>query len=164
MKTAERVSAEDVRGTDVFAGLPNDSLERIANSCSHSVYEAGEYLATQDEKMDRLLIVNGGKVAVEMRVEVARHTHAVTIATLGRGKVCAWSALVPPNVLTASVRCVERAHMISIGASDLQRILEQEPSLGYMVMKNLAAVISSRLRESRIQLERLVAEVMKQGE
>jgi CRP-like cAMP-binding protein len=163
LETAEQVSAKDLRRTDVFAGLSDFSLEQIASLCSHSIYETGEYCAVQGEKMDHMLIVNGGKVAVEMQIEVPPHTHAVTIATLTKGRVCAWSALVPPNVLTASVRCVERAQMISIGASDLQSMFEQRPSLGYTVLKNLAAVISSRLTESRTQLERLVAEVMKQG-
>ena len=159
----KQVSTKDLRGVDIFAGFSDDSLEQIANFCSHSVCEGGEYCAVQGEKIDQLLIVNGGKVAIEMRIEVAPHSHTVTIATLTKGGVCAWSALVPPNVLTASVKCVERAQIISIRASDLQHIFEERPSLGYTVMKNLAAVISSRLRESCTQLERLVAEVIKQG-
>ena len=165
MKTAEQVSAKDLQGVDIFAGLSDDSLEQLAKFCNRRVYEAGEYCAAQGETMGQLLIVNGGSVTIEMQIEVASQAHTVTIAVLTKGRVCGCSAaLAPPNTLTASIKCVERAQVISIRASDLQRICEERPSLGYTVMKNLATIVSSRLRESRTQLERLVAEVIKQGE
>ncbi len=83
--------------------------------------------------------------------------------TLGKGKTFAWSALVEPHVLTASVKCVEKAQVISIKASDLERVFKERPIIEVVVMKNLAGVISYRLRESRAQLLHLIAEMVKQG-
>lgn len=160
---AEQVSIRDLHDVDIFAGLSDSSLEQIARLCSERVYQAGEYCAIQGETIDRLLIVNKGKVAVELQVVVPPRTHTVTIATLTDGRACAWSALVSPHVLTASVRCIERTQMVSISATDLQCIFEENPSTGYAVMRNLAEIVSSRLRDSRTQLVRLVSEVIKQG-
>ena len=164
MKMAGQVSIKDLKDADIFAGLSDSSLEEIARLCSQSVCQAGEYCAVQGETTDRLLIVNEGKVAIEMKVVAPSHTHTVTIATLPAGRVCAWSALVPPHLLTASVKCIESTQMISISATDLQRILEDSPLTGYAVIKNLAGIISSRLRESYTQLVSLICEVIKQGE
>jgi len=163
MKTEEQLLASSLRDTDIFAGLSDNSLELIAKFCKQRVCQAGEYAAVQGEMIDQLLIVNGGKVAIEMRVDVPPHTHTVTIATLTKGNVCAWSALVPPHVLTASIKSTETTPMVSIAASDLRRIFEEEPSTERIVMKNLSGVISSRLRDSHTQLVRLIAEVIKQG-
>lgn len=163
MKTEEQLLASDLRGTDIFAGLPDASLGLIAESCQQRVCQAGEYSAIQGEAIDRLLIVNGGRVAVEMRVSVPPHTHTVKVTTLSKGNVCAWSALVPPHVLTASIKSTETTPMLSIAASDLQRVFAEEPSIELIVMRNLAGVISSRLRDSHTQLVRLIAEVIKQG-
>lgn len=163
MKTAERVSAKDLRGTDIFAGLSADDLERIAGSCSWIACQPGEYCALEDETIRQLLIVAEGKVTIEMRVVAPPHTQTVTIATLTKGKVCAWSALVPPHVLTASIRCTEKTRMIGIEALDLQRIFGEAPLIEGAVMKNLAGIISSRLKEGRAQLKRLVGEVIRQG-
>ncbi len=163
MKTAEEVSIKDLRGVDVFAGLSDNDLQKIAKFCKQRVYEAGEYCVTQGEVADKLIIVNGGKVASEMRVGAAPYTYTVTIATLTKGRVGAWSAVVPPHVLTGSLKCIEGTPMISIAASDLQRIFEEDPSIERIVMKNLAFIIGSRLRDSHAQLERLIAEVIKQG-
>ena len=163
MEITERVSSKDLRGTDIFAGLSDDTLEQIASPCKQCLYEAGEYCAVQGEITDNLFIVNGGKVAIEMRIHVALHTHSVTIITLTKGSLCAWSALVPPHTLTASVKCIEKTPVLSIAASELQCIFEKEPSIERTVMKNLAGVISSRLRDSHTQLVRLIVEVIKEG-
>lgn len=163
METAQRISIADLKGVDIFAGLSNENLEDIAKYCTQRTYRAGEYPAVQGKTTDQLLIVNGGKVAIEMWIEVPRHSYTLTIATLEKGRVCAWSALVPPHVLTASVKCVENTSMIAIRDNDLQRILSTKPSLEATVMRNLASIISSRLRDSNTQLTRLCAEVLKEG-
>lgn len=163
MEIVRSVSAEELRGVDIFASLSNDILEKIAGVCIHRTYEAGEYCAVQGKTTDQLLIVNSGKVDVEMRIDVPRYSHTVTTAVLTKGHVCAWSAIVPPHVLTASIRCVERTQMIGVKDSDLQRIFEEKPSVESVVMRNLAAVISSRLKDTREQLIQLVAEVIKES-
>ena len=163
MEIAERVSSRDLRGADIFAGLPDTSLEKIAMFSKQRVYEAGEYCVVQGEIADKLLIVNEGKIASEIRIQVAPHTHTVTIATLTKGNVAAWSALVPPHVLTGSVKCVERSRVISIMASDLQHTFEEDPLIECIAMRNLTRIIGARLRDSHTQLVRLIVEVIKQA-
>jgi len=163
MNTEDQISIKDLQGVDVFAGLSGNELELIAKVCSQRTYQAGERCAVQGEIMDELRIVNEGKVAIEMRIEVTPYTQTLGIATLTRGNVFAWSALVEPHVLTASARCIKKAQIVCIKASDLQWIFKERPSIERVVMKNLATVISSRLRDSMTQLVRLVAEMIKQG-
>jgi len=137
-------------------------LEQIAKVCVERTYQAGERCAVQGEETDELRIVNGGKVAIQLRIEAAPYTQALTTTTLTRGNVLAWSALVEPHVQTASARCIGMAQVLCIKASDLQRIFKERPSIERVVMKNLATVISSRLRDSSTQLVRLVCEMIKQ--
>lgn len=163
MEITQVISMDDVRGVDVFAGIPDDDLRQIAVLCTHRTYKAGEYCAVQGKSVDYLLVVSSGKVAVEMRVDVLRHSYTVTVATLTKGHVGAWSALVPPRTLTASLKCLENSQVTAIAASDLQRIFKESPSIEAVVMRNLAAVISSRLTDSRTQLTRLIVEIAKEG-
>ena len=163
MVTAQRISLADLKGVDIFAGLTNENLEEIAKHCTQFTFRAGEYAAVQGKTTDELMIVNGGKVAIEMWIEVPRHSYSLTVTTLTKGRVSAWSALVPPHVLTASVKCLENTPMIAIQDTDLQRILKTNPIVEATVMRNLAGIVSSRLRDSRTQLTRLCAEVLKEG-
>lgn len=163
VNTGKQVSIEALRGTDIFAGLSGHDLEQIAKVCVERTYQAGERCAVQGEETDELRIVNGGKVAIQLRIEAAPYTQTLTTTTLTRGNVLAWSALVEPHVQTASARCIGMAQVLCIKASDLQRIFKERPSIERVVMKNLATVISSRLRDSFTQLVRLVNEMIKQG-
>ena len=159
----EQVSIKDPLGVDIFAGFSAHDLEQIAKSCIQRTYQAGECCAVQGETANELCIVNGGKVAIELRIEIAPYTQTIGIGTLTRGNVFAWCALLEPHVLTCSARCILRAQIICIKASDLQHIFKERPSLERVVMKNLVTVISSRLTDIEIQLVCLVTEMIKQG-
>ncbi len=163
MQTGDKVMVRDLHAVEVFSGLSDMELGRIAPICSKIIYQAGERGPIQGETTDKLLIVDSGKVVVEMQVDVPPYSHTVIVDTLARGRVCAWSALVPPHVLTASIKCIERTEMISIEVKDLRAIFREWPSIEATVMRNLAGVISTRLRDSRTQLLRLIAELIKQG-
>ena len=165
MNTGEKVSIKDLRGVDIFAGLPDQELEQIAKACILRSYKAGEYCAIENEPTDELLVVNEGTVAIEMR---CKHTHdcfaqALGIGTLTKGNVLGWSALVEPHVLAASARCIEEVQIICMKASDLQLIFRERPSIEHVVMKNLATIINSRLTKCRAHLAGLVTEMINQG-
>ena len=49
-----------------------------------------------------------------------------------------------------------------LARSNLRRIFKRMPSIERVVMKNLATIIGHRLRDTRSQLVRLVAEMIKQ--
>ena len=163
MDTQEQTLIKDLRETDIFAGLGVRELEQIAKACTQHTYKAGQQCAIQGETIDELRIVNGGKVAIELRLEVVPYTQTLSITTLTKGNAFAWSALVGQDVHTVSARCIDSTKIICIKASDLQQIFKERPSIERVVMKNLASVINSQLKDSRTQLVRLVAEMIKQG-
>ena len=164
MNTENQVTIKDLQGVDIFTGLSDNQLEPIVKVCSQRTYQAGERCAIQGEIIDELRIVNKGKVTIEMGIEVTPYTQILDIARLTSGNVFAWSALVEPRILTASVRCIKKAQIVCIKATDLQWIFKERPSIELVVMKNLATIISSRLRDSRTQLSLLVGEMIKQGQ
>ena len=163
MDTQKQILIRDLEKADIFAGLSNHHLEQIAEICALRTYRAGEHCAVQSTIADELGIVNEGEFAVEIRIEAPPYTHKLNVANLTKGNAFAWSALVEPRVLTASIRSVGEARAYHIKASDLQRIFRERPSVEQVVMKNLAVIVSSRLRDSWRQLARIVAEMIMQG-
>jgi CRP-like cAMP-binding protein len=161
--TREQIAISDLRYADLFVGLSDDDLEQIATSCTWRIFRAGEYCALQGTTTGEIGIISSGKVAIETRIEVPPYAQTLQICILTKGNMVGWSALVPPNILTASVRCMEKSEIIYIKAADLRYIFKESPSIELIVMKNLAAVLSSRLRDSWSQLTGLVSEMVKQG-
>jgi len=140
------VSVEVLKGFDLFAGLSDDELENIAKVATEHAYAKGTLCFAEGGKAENLELVRSGQVAIEFHIRrLSQHTK-VSIMVLGPGRVFAWSALVEPGIFTASARCVERAQIIKMRATDLIDIFEKNSRIGYVVMKNLAATISSRLR------------------
>lgn len=154
---------KDLQGIDIFAGLSRYELEPIAGVCRQRIYRDSELCAIQGEATDELHIVNAGKVAIELRIEVAPYTQTLRITTLTGGNAFAYCSLREPCEFIASGRCLGEAQIISIKKSDLQRIFGERPSIERVMMTNLATVICSRLKDSMTQLLTLVAEMIKQG-
>jgi CRP-like cAMP-binding protein len=154
---------EELSNVDILTGLHADEMEKLSKLCLLKSCAKGEYLGRVNEPTDELLIVDGGKVAIEMRIQVPPYNQKLTIATLTKGQVCAWSALVEPYVLTSSIKCVEPSEIIAIKASDLQKLFKENPRIELVITRNLPKVIASRLRDSHRQFMNLVAEMIKQG-
>ena len=153
----------NLRETDIFAGLSDESLFKIAELCTLDNFDAGELCAIEGEKTEKVLIVNNGKVDINMKVTTGMFTHTLTVATLTRGKICVWAGLIPPHLLTASVKCDEATQIINLTASDLKNLFLENPKIGCAIMENLTVVMNSRLRASQRKLVRLIAELIKQS-
>jgi CRP-like cAMP-binding protein len=52
----------------------------------------------------------------------------------------------PPNYYTASAICQEDSRLLSFDGAAFNRLLEQNPALGLVIMRRIAEVISQRLR------------------
>ena len=160
----------NLRETDIFAGLSDESLFKIAELCTLDNFDTGELCAIEGEKTEKVLIVNNGKVDINMKVTTGMFTHTLTVATskettatLTRGKICVWAGLIPPHLLTASVKCDEATQIINLTASDLKNLFLENPKIGCAIMENLTVVMNSRLRASQKKLVRLIAELIKQS-
>jgi len=146
------VSIEVLKRFDLFNGLSDDEIGNIAKVATEHAYEKGSLCFAEGGKAENLELVRNGQVAIEFQIRRLSQHKKVRIMVLGPGRVFAWSALVEPGILTASARCIERAQIIKMRAPELIAIFEMNNHIGYVVMKNLAATISSRLRHTREKL------------
>jgi CRP-like cAMP-binding protein len=77
---------------------------------------------------------------------------SVTLQTVGPGDVVGWSWLLPPYVWQFDVRALEPVAGTLIDATQLRIACEQDPELGYHLLKQLVAVVGDRLAACRIRL------------
>ena len=150
------VSVEVLNKVDVFKGLSKEELGKIARICREHTFEEGQLCFTEGSKAEDLYILQKGKIAIEQELRYSGRRVKAAVTTLGPGRLFSWSALVEPHILTASASCEEKAEVIAIKGADLLDLFEKDNHIGYVVMKNLAAVIGSRLTRTR---QRLVLEL-----
>lgn len=152
------VSAEVLKEFGLFEGLDDSELAKIADICHERIRNEGDLFFVQGRKAAGLHLCRSGKVDVLVRVYEPWGME-VTIHKVKPGETFGWSALVEPNIYTASAECEGKVEALYIKGSDLLNLFEENPHIGYMVMRNLSALVSSRLTETREKLAKELAAV-----
>ena len=155
------VSGEVLKEFRLFEGLDDGALKEVAELCHERRYDEGAICFVQGRKATELHLCRSGRVDIIVRLQVPWGIE-VTVHTVNGGEILGWSALVEPYIYTASAKCAERTTDICINASDLMNFLKRKPHIGYQVMTDLSAVVSSRLIETRLKLAKAVARAVHQ--
>ena len=74
------------------------------------------------------------------------------VDTITQGNVFGWSALVAPRSLTMSAISIKPSSILMVNGAQLMEMMNNEPALGYEIMKGIVRVLSLRLRELRLRL------------
>ena len=153
------VTVAEIKGYKLFYGLDESELNEIAKLCIKHTYEANEVITVMNSPAKDLYILVDGNNALQIEVPISSHRPKVAIQTLGKGEAFGWAAIVPPHLRTASARMIDRAEVICIDGQKLRVLLENDNHIGYILMRNVSMLISSRLSYTTValrdQLERL---------
>lgn len=156
------ISPETLRRFPYFSGLSDDGLKSVAMISEEVSFKAGEHLFdesgtfkagsriySQEGTASHLMLLTEGDVEVGFDLADGKQ---VVVGTLVPGDLMALSALIPPHRLTASGIAKTDGKMIAIEAEPLRACCEDNPALGYSLMKHVSKAIMQRLMETRLQL------------
>jgi signal transduction histidine kinase len=147
---SDSIVAERLGHSEVFANLSEADLMAIAAFCYEETFDEGEALLVEDAPADRLFVIERGKVALDKKVQLGRHStpRSATIDYIGPGKVAGFSALVEPYVYSTSVICVEPTRAIVVDGIALRAYLAENPAAGFGTVSVLASLIGHRYRQA----------------
>ena len=139
----------------MFKGLSFDQLEKISSFCEIQQYYEGDILIKEggdiSEDMFILLvgtveIVSSNSVATSSEVVLSREDKEI----FGEiGWLC-------KTRRTAGVRCNTEVEAIRIDGARLMAYLEEEPTAGFQVMRQIATLLAKRMEESNRLLKQLL--------
>ena len=155
------VSPEILKSFGLFSGLSQTELVGIARLCRERTYESGSVIFTIGGSAADVYLLETGKVDIQIEFKIYDYEIMTTVYTVEKGETFGWSALVPPHRLTASARCEGKADVMMINSKELMEFLEKDRRIGYVVMKNLSALISSRLASTTIALRHEIQKLVK---
>ena len=134
---------------DVFRGLSDEHLDLIAGCALNRVFADGEHLMREGEPANQFFALRNGTVALETFVP---QRGAMTIETLHGGDVLGWSWLVPPHRTVHDARALGVVRAIAFDGACLRGKCEEDPRLGYELLKRFTEVIVERLQATRLRL------------
>ena len=139
-----------LRDIELFSNLRDEELEDIAHLCKERSYHLGEIIAVQGEMGTEILIVTKGYV--EVLVNDPKDLDSIrVVANLGVGQIIGEMGLVDHGKRSATVRAIEEPTIVQVLIyEDLKKLCEINTRIGYIIMKNLAADISFKLRHANL--------------
>jgi CRP/FNR family transcriptional regulator, cyclic AMP receptor protein len=130
------------------ANFSEDMLQRLASSAKVRRIPPHEVLFREKGESDQLMIICGGKVALDLNVP---GHGSVRILTLGPGELLGWSALLGGR-MTTTATALEEVTLVSISAGQVLATCEADHSFGYSLMRRVADSLAARLGDTRSQL------------
>jgi CRP-like cAMP-binding protein len=138
----------------LFADLPESDREFIAG-CGHNVHvAAGEAILRHGAPADHFYLLRTGRAQLEID-EPGRGS--MIAETLLPGAIVGISWLFPPYRYTFDALAVEPCDLIAVDAACLRAKCDDDPRLGYLLMKRFAGLLSDRIDYLRLQLLDLYA-------
>lgn len=147
MMTAKQVLKE----CQVFSTLSDTELEKVAGLALEKQYEAGTTICQEGDSAEELLVIQEGKVALQMVLPKTpeQMSRRITVDLLSRNEVIGWSAIVEPHTYTLTAVCLQEVKALSLNSNKLRWLLRDNPKIGFEVLEGLIKVIASRLHETR---------------
>ncbi len=139
------VTTQELGRFGLFAGLSEAQLDRILALAEEKHCHAGESLFREGDPATHLYLLLKGKVAIQ--VQLTSRPETITTTVLSQpGQLIGWSGLVPPHHYTAAGVCQADSHLLMIEGEALRQAMERDPEMGFLLMQQIAGVISGRLR------------------
>ena len=141
-----------LQGADLFEGLTDQELAEVATICIEKRFSPGEIITKEGAQGSELFIITEG--FVEILLGERPTTSARVVVSLGPGQIIGEMALVDQGPRSASVRATSQPTVVqAIQRADLEALCQKQTRIGYVIMRNLAADLSFKMRHRNL-LER----------
>lgn len=143
---------------DIFYKLTPAQLDMISALCEETSYDAGEIIFEEGTTCNELYIIVLGEVDIQINPTLvskqpSQSVNPVTITTLRRGQSFGEIALVDRGMRSASARATQdNTQLLVIPRDRLMQLCDDHPALGYQLMKNLAADLAMKIRNSDMRI------------
>ena len=145
METSDRELARH----PFFEQMEPGMLKFFTACATHVTYSAGKQIYREGDAADHFLLIQQGKVAVEL---YCAERGALVIQTVGAGEILGWSWLFPPFRRRFDARAVQNTTAFVLEGKYLREKAETDHRLGYELLKRFSKIVVDRLQATRLQL------------
>ena len=134
-----------LKKVDILNSLSESQLERVAELWREQTRNEDDIIFRENDASSELYLIQDG--LVEITLSVPEPGAEKTIVTLGKGQTFGEFALVDEGPRSASARCIADGTKLWVAKrEDFISLCEKDTSIGFTVMKNIAADLSFKFR------------------
>jgi hypothetical protein len=148
-RKAPAAASETAEIVPIFRGMKSEQKEKVMALGVKETIPSDTVIFSEGDDALKLYIVEKGRVAIKALLQGGKWA---PVCAVSPGEIFGWSCLVPPYRFTASATSLEETVAMSFEASQLRELFTREPGIGYSMMQNVAELITSRLKNVRLEL------------
>ena len=141
------VSIEDLKKMYLLRGLEDHVLERILPITQLRLFKEREVIYEEGQAADNFYFLKSGKVLQEVEISALM---IISLGSIKPGYSFGWSALLQGTSHTTYAVCAEPCEVLTMSGEKLRNLLDEDHSMGYMVMDHMAKTLKNRL-ERRVE-------------
>lgn len=139
----------DLREHFFFKDLSSENLAFVAGCGKNVLFKKGEVIASPGDLANAFYLIRDGQVATSLEIFPGK---PFIFQTLGKNDILGLSWLIPPYRWTVAARAIQETHAIALDGSCLRKKCEEDPVLGFEMMKRLVQLLISREEAARLHL------------
>ncbi len=129
-----------LRGLPIFDGLGDGELRKIARLFTQKLYHSGERIFNRGDTGEEAYIVMRGQI------DICLSEDSKPIASIENGKIFGEQAFLDGAERTAMAIASKPSILLLIKRNQFNELVQREPHLGMVVMRNIAMDLSGKLR------------------
>jgi len=145
------ISPETLRRYPFFCCLNEEQQKAIAMVTEEMEVEAGKELFLEGQPVEALYLLMEGSVDLYYAAS-GDPKDQLLVGEINPGEPFAISALIEPYTFTATARVAKPSRVLRVDAKALRALCEVDCRMGYLLMKQVAAMAIERLHFARVQL------------
>ena len=134
-----------IKRIPIFANLKNKELQEVSKLLHDRVYKPEEYVFKRHAPGEGMFIIHSGIVNI---IVGEASGNSQVLAELSNGDFFGEMALMEDEVRSAAALAKDHSRLLGFFRSDLETLIEINPSLGNKILQNLSKVVCTRLRKT----------------
>jgi len=135
---------QSIEGIDVLRECTGQEIQAIIEISRPMIFQQGDRIFEAGAPADFLYFVVEGVVELCFRVTHYLATNEITIDRIRKNQTFGWSALAESKTYTLSAVATTHGEILQVPAAGLRKLCSEHDHLGYVLMKNISAIIGER--------------------
>lgn len=132
-------------------GLAEDEIGALAGTVEIEEFEPNEFIVKEDDDSRDMLIILSGVASIELKLSPDDDS-AVQLSKIRKGGVIGEFSFIDGSKRSANIKALEKCVVLRMQYEALNELCEKNHTLGYKIMRNLAGLMSQRLRSTNFEL------------
>ena len=134
----------------LFEGLSESQMQRLTGITKETPIQKDQWIFQEGQEARQFFLIKKGAVELLTKVD---DEFELPIAMLRHPGSCfGTSSLTTPYVYSLSARCADPGSLLAIERTELEKLMQEDRELGYIIMTNWATHLLNRLKETRQEL------------